>query len=221
MMAESAPTRLVLSAGMKRSGSTWLFNAARVLLEQQLEDASGLSAGWIDDVQHLPRKQMNLWKLHEYDQDLVDQSDIILFCFRDLRDVLASQERKFGSKPSLSSAKALVDSHQAWQAEADLTLKYEDMISNTAQALGDLAQVLNVTAAGLGDIEHEITALDFDSPGSKNERYNLKNLYHRGHVTHGGIKTWQDQISPELIKSLETEFRDWFLTHDYELYFVD
>ena len=54
-------SEIILSAGMPRSGSTWLFNAARLLLRANGEPSSG----WIGDWSSLPRKPVLLLKVSE------------------------------------------------------------------------------------------------------------------------------------------------------------
>src|SRR5262245_15346631 len=74
---------LVLSAGMPRSGSTWLFNAARLLLRQTVAPDE-LGSGWVGDWARLPKRPWLLLKVHEYDAFLARRARAILYSYRDV-----------------------------------------------------------------------------------------------------------------------------------------
>ncbi len=213
--------RLILAAGMRRSGSTWLYNVARLLLLRHTPDPSDVSAGWIDDLCDKERKLINLWKLHPYDQEVVNQAQTVLYCYRDIRDVIASLQRKFGIKPTIDVATELLTEFDRWVACADVVLKFEHMLTHQEESIVAVAHALGIRDADKHWVEAAGSNLEFDSDGAKNERYNMENLYHRDHFTHGGTKTWSGQIPDEIIGSIEREHETWFVQHGYELYFSD
>ena len=101
----STTSKIILSAGMPRSGSTWLYNAARLLLISSSSVGNNLSSGWIEDLGTLSKKEVMLIKIHDLPKFLSKKSQIILYSYRDLRDALASSKRKFGNEPSMDKAK--------------------------------------------------------------------------------------------------------------------
>src|SRR5210317_631864 len=109
MLNDSA---LILAAGMQRSASTWLYNAARLVLTSSPSVAEKFSCGWIGDWQQIPKQNYMLIKIHEFNKSLADQSKYILYSFRDIRDVIASGMRKFGWIPSLEVADNLINQHE-------------------------------------------------------------------------------------------------------------
>ena len=88
---------------MPRSGSTWLYNAARLLLRRAPQGGADLSGGWIGDWRRLPKRRRLLLKVHEFDPFLAKKARLVLYSYRDLRDALASCRRKFDIEPSLEA----------------------------------------------------------------------------------------------------------------------
>ena len=83
-------TLLVVSCGLMRSGSTWQFNALRLLL-RHLGIAVQFGAG--NAREKLSKGTNLLMKIHNYNQWLSDRADYIFTCHRDLRDACASLTR--------------------------------------------------------------------------------------------------------------------------------
>jgi len=78
--------RIILAAGTQRSGSTWAFNVARLILSNQ--DTS-LKATWIDD--YVPGGETSaLLKIHSPDDQWSEKAATVLTCHRDLRDIIVS-----------------------------------------------------------------------------------------------------------------------------------
>lgn len=96
----------VLCAGMTRSASTWLYNAARLLVSHSVD--TDISYGWINDFKHLPPRYNAVIKLHKYEPELVRNSTHILYSYRDIRDVLASMKRVWNKEPSIETADQLL-----------------------------------------------------------------------------------------------------------------
>lgn len=99
---------LIICLGMKRSGSTWQYNAVRNLVE--LQDL-GASEGFIadDELEHNPERlkawarddRIHVIKTHaRYDHDaelLAAGQIVILYTYRDLRTAAVSLKRQFGA----------------------------------------------------------------------------------------------------------------------------
>ena len=91
--------KLITCAGMERAGSTWLFNATRLLLMSSNKYVYGF---WIDDFNFAKfmlkakLKSHLLLKTHKYIDSLEKHSSIILTSIRDLRDVATSLARMWG-----------------------------------------------------------------------------------------------------------------------------
>jgi hypothetical protein len=209
---------VILSAGMPRSGSTWLFNAARLLLRRRHGDS--LSSGWIGDWRSLPKKPAMLLRIDEFDPFPVKRAKVILYSYRDLREALASYKRKSTMQPTLALARQWLDHDQHWRSLADFTLRYETMLDDPAAALSDLAHVLEVKDAPVEDLIRELSGLH-SRVGARRESSHAEILLHPGHMTDGRHMTWHAYLSGVLVRQVEEEFREWFVGNGYPLFVKD
>ena len=123
-----------------------------------------------------------LLKAHGYEQNLVDASSVIFYSYRDLRDAIASQERKTGEKATLELADCYVDAHEKWMQVADYTMKYESFLHEKESFIPDIVKILNAKQiiscdsnskpANPENILGEIEQLNYAADGEKT------NLYH-------------------------------------------
>ena len=194
---------LILAAGMSRSASTWLYNAARLLLCSSPTIAQDFSCGWVDDLRKIPKKRYMLIKLHGYDQRLVNQATKVLYSYRDIRDVLASIQRKYGHAPTMERADHEVQQHELWTGVADFVIRYESMLSNKKRIVDQLAQTLGVEFFDSTAIVEEIEQLDYTSDGPRNRIYHEVNLLHAGHMTDGRHGAWKSAGDDALFRRIE------------------
>jgi len=202
---------------MPRSGSTWLYNAIRLVLSSDAEIRSDLAFGWIGDWEGLPDRRYTLIKVHEFEQQLVDRADFVFYSYRDVRDALASAVRKFGVNPSLGVVDYYINMYEKWTAVADLVVSYEDIVENKQETIGKLGAVLGIHDLDAPAIEHAIDSMRYEGEGSKNEQYNEVNLFHKGHITDGRHGSWEGFLEPELIRQIEKSHKSWFERRGYPL----
>jgi hypothetical protein len=208
---------LVLSAGMPRSGSTWLYNALRLLLGQRFPAPGALACGWVGDIDRLPADAAcRLVKIHEWDPALVAQADLVTWSYRDLRDAMASQHRKFGGALSLSFADYLVRQDARWMARADHVMRYEDMLADPLRELARLAAAAGLPDADPTALRRELDALSYDSDGPRNDAYHELTLLHRGHVTDGRVGSWRNGMPVDLARQIVAAHADWFGRRGYD-----
>lgn len=204
---------------MIRSGSTWLFNAARLLLQNSSD--IDLISGWIDDLG--PLKKYNgktlLIKLHDFDPILAKSSDIILYSFRDIRDVVASHERINKISPTIELFRYVVLEDKQWRKVSKFIMQYEIMIDSKAEVLNGLAKILGVSDYSPDLIIHEIDQMNYFSTDKTNETHNLDNIMHKEHITDGKHGSWKGQLTDTLVKQAEEEFSDWLVENRYPVYF--
>jgi hypothetical protein len=210
--------KIILSAGMPRSGSTWLFNAARLLLDHQNND--NYKAVWIGNIEKQTIENLDntlLIKIHNYDEALASKADLIIYSFRDIRDSIASNERKFTIKPSIEQADNLIELDTKWKQCADFILRYEDMMKNKQASLQQLARYFKLPASDktIEAIQLALDGFSYNSSDKNNGTYNMDNLMHKNHITNGGYGTWKEQIDPVLITQIEAKYRSWFKTNHY------
>ena len=115
---------IILSAGMQRSGSTWLYNAARLLLSDDPQISKSLSCCWVEDLDKVPDEKYILIKIHEFESEIVQKSNFVFYSYRDIRDSLASGVRKFSWVPTVEMAGHLIDQYKSWVEVSDYVMKY-------------------------------------------------------------------------------------------------
>lgn len=179
---------LVVSAGMPRSASTWLFNLIWLLLENKYPNRE-LVAGWVKDIDcsALDPSAINLIKVHEFDETLSGQADIVIYSYRDIRDALASLERKFDVKPSIALAENLLKQDYLWREQAQCVMKYEGMLDARQTVIKLVGKTLNlkVSSEVAEQIQHRLHNLAFEQQGRDGQSYDQTMLYHQGHITLG------------------------------------
>jgi hypothetical protein len=215
MQNSSINAEIILSAGMPRSGSTWLYNAARLLLGLKLPK-SDLSSGWVEDIDIIPKGKLLLLKIHIFDERWLSQSSLTLYSYRDVRDALASNKRKFGTEPTLHLAKRFIENDERWRAVSAYNLRYERMIAKPLIVLAELAEVLEISSDCRGILE-EINRLDYNDDGPKNDNYHMINLLHRNHITDGRHGSWGHTLDPHLLRDIEQTYYEWFMKNGYPL----
>jgi hypothetical protein len=217
---------LIISAGMPRSASTWMYNVLRLLLGAHPDIAGNLGCGWLGDWKTIPKRKYRLIKMHEYDFVAVDLSRAIFYSYRDIRDAIASQQRKFGGTPNMRAADDYVHLHEMWMQKADFPMKYEVMLQDQERIIAGIAETLeavNLTPPTPGynkpdpaGIAEELRRLRFESEGDKTGQYNKVNLYHRGHITDGRIGSWKGSLDEDLAARITEKYEWWFAKYGYE-----
>jgi len=203
--------QVVLTNGMPRSGSTWLYNALRHILSQFTEPEDFL-CGWHDDIKE--RRKVNLIKAHGIDHRLLSEATYIFYSYRDIRDVLASRKRMWGMEPTMDVARGLATESQFFDKAAHYIMRHEDFLLNPRKIVEDIAAQLGVTV----DIDKVMAELSADKkPASDGKPYNKEELYHEGHVTNGKHMAFKGVVCDKLIKRIEDSFGDWFTERGYSL----
>ena len=203
---------------MCRSGSTWLYNAVRLLAKHAR--VSGLAAGWITDRKKLLAHKNTVIKIHEFDAALASPKNVILTSHRDLRDVAASLSRIFKMVFSIDALRATVAAHDKWSRVADFELHYEDLLGDQMRELQRLARALRLPDAvvrriDLPQVLEELSREKFTEERSTRQRFDSVNLLHDGHITDGRHGSWEGILSAEAVGSIEREFRPWLEKRGY------
>ena len=156
-----------------------------------------------------------LIKMHTYDPAYVERAHRIVYSYRDIRDVMASNYRKFGFKPSMETADFLLRQHEQWISAARYVMRYETMLEGKEEVIAQVAHALDMEGINPRAFAVELDALQYENPGPKNENYHRINLYHRGHITDGRHGSWKDIIDKSLLDRIVDKYRDWFSQNGY------
>jgi len=211
---------IYVCAGMYRSGSTWLYNAARLIL--QCAGTPDLGAGWITEKDAILQHQNALIKIHSYDPDLAARADVVLTSHRDLRDVAASLSRKFKVEFSIKPILETMQDYLRWARIAAYDLHYERLLADKMAELKKVAAVLKLSPSAVAalpfeQILSEIEGEHFIEGRATAQRYDTVNLLHEGHVTDGQHGSWKGFVPDEVIRAIETEFAGWMRENGYLL----
>jgi hypothetical protein len=188
-----------------------MYNTARLILETRVK-SKDLTCGWFQDITEYA--DTTLLKVHGKNQELLDRADLVLYSYRDIRDVLASMKRKWKQDPTLEDVDGLVSDCEFFEAKADYVMRYEDMIVDPAAEVARIADVLQIRVKAktilkrLGKIKER---------PDKGKVYNSTNLYHNNHVTDGRHMSFSEQLAHDFVAEVEDRHGDWLEAHRYPL----
>jgi len=194
-----------------------VFNLIRLMMLEYLDELRPFISAFVDELGYTPLPRSCLVKAHSYNDRLARKADLIVYSYRDIRDVLASLYRKFGDVPTVNRAKNILQHHQHWTGCADITFRYESLAQDTSKLLATrIADHLGIADADVSAILIKLETLGYESQGPKNSEYHQVNHYHKGHITDGRHGSWEGWLEPELLHEIEDTFADWFDHHGYE-----
>ena len=202
----------IVCAGMKRSGSTWLYNVVRLACANE-----GVTWAGFEDTFNPTRCEHRVVKTHKFAIEWVFGADKVFGSIRDLRDVAASAVRRGLVGPTPESVirwllKTAVDEHEAWEGYCDLIVRYEDMVADKAKAAAGVLDALGIKA----DVELLVkNVASLPKPGTK--AANPITLLHHNHFTDGGTGTWDKTLSAEIVHAIEAVFGEWMEKRGYPL----
>ena len=211
---------------MFRSGSTWLYNAVRLIFNANEQLSNRFSAGWIKDLNTIEKKDFMILKTHRFNGDVVNSASFVVYSYRDIRDAFASSVRKFDTQPTVKDAIRVLDDHEKWVENADYIMRYEDMRSDKVKTLKcifeslsckfDAFNEIDPSSDYLSDISKQIDQLTVDQVGSL-ERHHKDSLLYEGHITDGGVNTWKATLDENFVRELTQSCSWWFEKNGYEI----
>lgn len=198
---------IILSGGMVRSGSTWMFNVLRTIMMQKHDD---VWAGWIGDYKDVANEHRVI-KTHKYLSELVDEADYVFYSFRDLRDVAASIKRKTGTLPTNEQLDRAIEMFYKWYEIANFSMRYEEMIRDDAVVIQKVANQLKHPVNSDEMIE-TLNGMQHAKPG---QLYDKTNLYHPNHITDGRHHSWDGVLEPDYVQNIEKRYKQWLTKMGY------
>lgn len=206
--------RLILSAGINRSGSTWLYNAVRLLLSSD----SNVAGAWVADYDPAAPAPIHLVKLHDPAADLAAKADLVLTSRRDLRDIAASIQRMQWAKSEpelLAFLDDVMAQHEFWSARANYEMVYETMVADPDAVLADIARVLTLspTPPERRAVLSRIDKLQHDPQAAT--AYDKISLLHHSHRGDGVPASYRQVLPSDLIARIEQRFGAWLSAQGY------
>lgn len=191
-MPASSPARIILVAGVPRSGSTWVFNAARLLLTHAGRD---LQAAWVADYRPDHPAPTHLVKAHRR-VEVTFEPELVLTTRRPTAACLASLVRMGWLADTPEAIRERWRQHRAlydyWQARSHLEIAYDEIVGAPQRALEDLAGVLALVPSEQ-DLKGIAKALE-DMRAPRGGAYDPETLLHPRHRGSGATSRSPEEI---------------------------
>ena len=161
--------KIIFVAGHPRSGSTWQFNAIRLLLERAGTD---LLACWIGEYRAGSPQQVHLVKVHA-PEDMVTDPDLVFVTERNVAESLVSLARmgwiKDGDRASLENQHhSLLRQRAFWRRRACHVTQYTAIGATPERELAEMALELGLSldTTDIAWVAGELDSLSSPAPGS-------------------------------------------------------
>lgn len=172
----------IVIAGIYRSGSTWMFNAVRGILE-----AAGIRYAtinsWKLELSIVPDCwEYSITKVRGYDTLLANSADFVFTSYRSIADVRASLVRFRGEQVANSLMPTAHENWSKWRKISRYDMKYSVMVANPEIPIACIARELGLAVDCTGVVEWMKT--NCVPPTDKD--YDPVTLLFRNHITSGG-----------------------------------
>ncbi len=203
----------ILCAGMPRSGSTWQYNAVRILLRRAGRDFYG---AWFRNYDHENPSPYHVIKTHYFHPSLIQEGALVLTSRRDLRDIAASLILRGWHTPSTVIApleRAVADHLRLLPATVHETV-YERFRRSEVRELAEISSALGISLEPdvLGEVSREINGLTHDPQVAPSLS---ATQLHPNHIMHGGSGYFSEVLPVSLVQRIERVFFDWLRRFGY------
>lgn len=213
--------RLIVCCGLRRSGSTWLFNVIRTAIEQagvpmesRFVNSDEQDIVWAAS----PTTKYRVIKSHKFSKHTATAASKLFMTYRDFRDVVASCMRKNklnngryqvtrdgGGTIDFSDVQevkeflaAEVRNYKSWSHYTDMIIPYRQVISNKTKVVQDVAKHLGVA------IDPQVV-IDRVSHMEIPDVPNPVTQFRPNHITDGRVGNYSI-IPHEILEMIEGEF---------------
>ncbi|HWA92664.1 MAG TPA: hypothetical protein VG889_21710 [Rhizomicrobium sp.] len=203
--------KIVLCAGQKSSGSTWLYNVAIRVLK---EDKRRIAAFYADNMAMIPKgaekADILVIKTHEPSEALMFLARFarakVFVTVREPRDAAASLMQRFGhSFEGALRDMRVVGAHMVALKKGAVVLHYEDGFHRSEKTVGEIAKRLGVrlSAAARRRIFRALTPQavkkiigKVHAAGTDPNDFDPRTHWHPGHVGDGRVGKYEAVLAP-------------------------
>jgi len=208
-------TKLILCAGMRRSGSTWLFN---VLRYSYLNAGYRIYGDYTKEYKSSIPADVHVVKIHPFDHGYCERSELIFTTIRDLRDVVASMVRfKLAHNTQSGIARCarqlIAREYTPWATHSNLEIRYEEMVRDRPAAIAQILAVLGLPDVDPQEVHRDIEKLTLIALPEHDRTTQIW----PHHLTDGRLGSYSETLSPQLIGIIEDAAGDWLTEHGYGL----
>lgn len=207
---------IFLSAGIPRSGSTWLFNALRLLLKKNYP---GLYSCWIDEYDDAKGANADavLIKLHIPHAEFASKARAIFTSNRDLRDIAISMSQAGwieNKQQWLEWVSGAREQHEYWQPISQLDLRYDDIVNKPAKCLRDISAVLfpEKKKGSFQEVRNKFLAMRLNRLSEASSSSIIQHeitLLHKDHRKAGGKSRWKTDLQSDIADEISKCHADW------------
>jgi hypothetical protein len=199
--------KVILSAGMHRSGSTWLFNVLRTIFLSRRKKVYSCFANKYDGGK---KENIHIIKIHTFSQKFYDLSDYVFITKRDIRDIAASAIRRNLIENNLQSVLNYIHiviekEHTYWAGKYNLEIVYERISRHKLKYLKLISQILQE------NINVKKVCKDVDKIKPK-KKFDSVTQLHPDHITNGHYKK---TLSKKVIDSINQKYEWWLKENGY------
>ncbi|UYY76428.1 hypothetical protein [Sphingomonas sp. R1] len=223
---ETAATerKVVLCAGLNRSGSTWQMNVTRELLQQYRPQCT-VYTSWFESYDANNDADIHIVKVHRFRDAGGIDANVILSTHRDLRAVAGSMVRMRWVpaewKPIDAFLEQYVEDCSAWSQRADLVLPYEVIVACPIKAAMDIARAIGLEpseeAAAMAVQRVSAMRPIADSVTGDIASADPHTFLHGGHIGDVEDTSSMARLPSELIARIELRYRSWLSQRGYNL----
>jgi hypothetical protein len=208
--------QLIVIAGMHRSGSTWLYNVARIACINAGKLTYGDFVNSYREWADLTVADVHVIKTHLFIPELCDRADVVLNTVRDIRDAVASMVRR-GLIPNTvddaaECARNLIEAeHAPWRRWTNLELRYEDIVRDRTAAAARVLAVIGLSHVDAAEVVRDVEKLNLRVLRAHDRVSQL----HPDHITDGRAGGYGATLSVEAIRAIESTAADWLREFGY------
>jgi Sulfotransferase domain len=218
-LSERNRPKLILCAGLARSGSTWLYNVIRLTIVRSGKMVYG---SWIGGYDPKRPEEYHLVKIHEFHKDFAKQAFLIFVSHRDLRDVVASAmrvgfiDRDIAEEDLAQWIRVHIQYLEKWNRLADYDMSYEKMMQDRTKEAERIARILKMPGQA-EQICYDVEHLSFGSKRAHPiHHHDTENLLHENHIAQGDNGNQCDILNLHLKEFVTKKYEHWLKQYHYE-----
>ena len=217
---------IIFAAGMRRSGSTAIFNIVKELIEMA-DIGFALSVGQSKKSiisTYFSTRYPVVVKAHRFNDEYYNNKDkaIALMSVRDIREICCSIVRLGMCQPCDEKCLKLLDTYieeqQSWSViNVQYFNKYENWVDDLTGEVKNIASFLDIP------VEDEIAeqiATSWSMESCKMKSKYIAGTHHfnflnPNHITSGRKDSWKEELTPEQADLLTNRYKWWLNEYDY------
>lgn len=202
---------LVLVASIPRSGSTWLFNCVKQLLQTNYND---IYSCWTEEYEPENLSPIHLVKVHAPDPELAQKADIIISTRRDIREVAASLVRmKWDDKGDLfiEQLSRIVNTfHPFWNVLTNLEIEYHQIFKFSEYIIEQVGHTLGINISTIKAKEISLYLSSMTAPDKYDKNTQL-------HPNHRDLKSrhYLELLGKDRADLITNLFSEWLIKFGY------